>query len=232
MSSRQIAVFVHPTEAEFADAVETAAFVAEYAVSSGARLLLAATPSAALDICLNLLGDAVGRTVEAGDRATSPVVLVPFIRDADPVDEAIMGEADGTTEEGDEGSGSFRDLIDAGLIARENEGGFNPFSDADPVSAFVGALNRQAAPTVVGLGSNPRFWEPTLQRLVNLSGGRLLRRVGITPSDYDERYRSVLRAVDRGDDSLPVPDDEYGQEVIRARVRARLIAGILDELTQ
>ena len=71
-----------------------------------------------------------------------------------------MGEADGTTEEGDEGSGSFRDLIDAGLIARENEGGFNPFSDADPVSAFVGALNRQAAPTVVGLGSNPRFWEP------------------------------------------------------------------------
>jgi hypothetical protein len=143
-----------------------------------------------------------------------------------------MGEADGTTEEGDEGSGSFRDLIDAGLIARENEGGFNPFSDADPVSAFVGALNRQAAPTVVGLGSNPRFWEPTLQRLVNLSGGRLLRRVAITPSDYDERYRSVLRAVDRGDDSLPAPDGEYGQEVIRARVRARLIAGILDELTQ
>jgi hypothetical protein len=38
--------------------------------------------------------------------------------------------------------------------------------------------------------------------------------------------------VDRGDDSLPAPDGEYGQEVIRARVRARLIAGILDELTQ
>lgn len=64
MSRRQIAIFVHPTEGEFADAVETAAFVAEYAVRSGARLLLAATPSAALDVCLNLVGDAVGRTVE------------------------------------------------------------------------------------------------------------------------------------------------------------------------
>lgn len=228
MSRRQIAVFVHPTEGEFADAVETAAFVAEYAVRSGARLLLAATPSAALDVCLNLVGDAVGRTVEGGERATSPVVLVPFIRDDSPFDEAIV--RDGASDGDDEESGSFRDLIDIGLVAREDEGGFDPFLATDPVSVFVDALAREPAPVVVGLGSNARFWEPTLQRLVNLPGGRLLRQTGITPRDYDERYRSVLRAVDSGDDGLPAPDDEYGQDVIRARIQARLIAGILAEL--
>ena len=122
MSRRQIAIFVHPTEGEFADAVETAAFVAEYAVRSGARLLLAATPFAALDVCLNLVGDAVGRTVERGERAPSPVVLVPFIRDGSPFDEAIV--RDGASDGDDEESGSFRDLIDIGLVAREDEGGF------------------------------------------------------------------------------------------------------------
>jgi hypothetical protein len=217
MRRRQIAVFVHPTEAEFADAVETAAFVVEYALHSGGQVLLAATPSAALDICLSVLGDSIGRTVEGGERAASPVTLVPFIRAADPVDEAIVGEVDGATE-GNEGSGSFRDFIDAGLIAREDEGGFNPFSDADPVSAFVGALNSEAAPMVVGLGSNPRFWGPTLERLTDIPGARLLRRPDITPFGYDERYPSVLRAVYIRDDGLLAAEDEYREDVIRARV--------------
>jgi hypothetical protein len=231
MRRRQIAVFVHPTETEFADAVETAAFVAEYAIRSGAQLLLAATPSAALDICLNVLGDSVGRTVEGGERAASPVALVPFIRDGGPVDEAIVREADRASEEDDEESGSFKDLIDVGLIAREDEGGFDPFSDADPVSAFVGALNSEAAPVVVGLGSNSRFWEPTLERLSNIPGARLLRRPDITPFGYDERYRSVLRAVYIRDDDLLAAEDEYREDIIRARVQARLISGILEELT-
>ncbi|MGB7975087.1 MAG: hypothetical protein WCF81_12250 [Roseiarcus sp.] len=228
MGRRQIAVFVHPTETEFADAVETAALVAEYAVRSGARLLLAATPSAALDVCLSLLGDSVGRTVEGGERPGSPVVLVPLIRDGGPVDDAIM--RDGTAEDDDEESGSFRDLIDIGLIAREDEDGFDPFADGDPVSAFVGALTSEPAPIVVGLGSNPRFWAPTLERLSNIPGSRLLRRPDITPFDYDERYRPVLRAVYIRDDDLLPADDDYGQDVVRARVQARLIAGILDEL--
>ncbi|HEY1865335.1 MAG TPA: hypothetical protein VGG77_16975 [Roseiarcus sp.] len=214
---------------EFADAVETAAFVAEYAVRSGARLLLAATPSAALDVCLNLLGDTVGRTVEGGERTASPVALVPFIRDGGAVDEAIM--RDGAPEDDHEESGSFRDLIDIGLIAREDEDGFDPFSGADPVAVFVDALASEPAPIVVGLGSNPLFWAPTLQRLSNIPGGRLLRRPDITPHDYDERYRSVLRAVYIRDDDLLAPDDEYGRDMIRARIQARLIAGILDELS-
>ena len=66
-----------------------------------------------------------------GERAASPVVLVPFIRDGGPVDEAIVGEADGASVEDDE-DGFIRELIDVGLIAREDEGGFAPFSDAIP----------------------------------------------------------------------------------------------------
>jgi len=236
MSRRQIAVFVHPTETEFADAVETAAFVAEYAVRSGARLLLAATPSAALDICLSVLGDSVGRTVEGGERRASPVALVPLIRDGSQVDDTIVREGSRAPEEDDEESGSFRELIDIGLIAREDEGGFDPFSGRDPVSAFVEALGREPAPVVVGLGSNPRFWGPTLARLSSIPGGRLLRRPDITPSGYEEQYGSVLRAVDKEDDGLlSAADDlltagEYREDVRRARVQARLISGILEEL--
>jgi hypothetical protein len=40
-----------------------------------------------------------------------------------------------------------------------------------------------------------------------------------------------LRAVYIRDDDLLAPDDEYGRDVIRARIQAKLIAGILDELS-
>lgn len=186
---------------------------------------------ALIPIVVNALGDSIGRTIEGGERAASPVVLVPFIRDGGPVDEAIVGEADGASVEDDEESGSFRELIDVGLIAREDEGGFDPFSDADPVSAFVGALSSESAPAVVGLGSNPRFWGPTLERPSNIPGARLLRRPDITPFGYDEQYRSVLSAVFIRDDGLLAAEDEYRRDVIRARVQARFIAGILEELT-
>ena len=79
------------------------------------------------------------------------MALVPLICDGGPVDDIIVREANGASDKDEGQSGSLRDLIDVGLIAREDEGGFNPFSDGDAVSPFVEALGSEPAPIVVGL---------------------------------------------------------------------------------
>lgn len=225
----QIAIFVDPTESEFGDAVETAAFVSEYAIGTGDQVILACGPAAALEIGLSVLGHSVSRTVEGGERSASPIVLLPLIRDRESLDDAAPYR-----EPGDEQHGGLSDLIDLGVFAGREEGGIDPFAGRYPVQSFVEVLRARQITTVLGLGSRPDFWQPTLVQLRNSRGGRLLVRPDILPSDLDLDRSTVIRRIAPHDDSLPFSrdehEDEFSEELTKARRRASFISCFLEEL--
>src|SRR5665213_1711479 len=118
-----IALFVDPTAEEYATALEAATFVAEVAIGLGRPLILSCTASAALDIGLTSFGHGVTRTVEGGERRSSPIILLPLIqREKDPVDGRLYPDS----ERAD--AGTLADLVDLGVMASREESDIDPFS--------------------------------------------------------------------------------------------------------
>jgi hypothetical protein len=232
----RIALFVNPTREEYAAAVETATFVSELAINSDDPLVLSCGVAAALDVSLAVMGRSVGRTVEGGERRPSPIVLLPIIRDRESPIDAALG-----VEPGGEQFGTLADLVDLGLIAGREETGIVPFGDRDPVQAFVDVLRDRRLSLVVGLGSRPEFWAPTLRQLREIRGGRLIVPPDISPRDLGADDPEIIRArsipiPDRpssaeGDPSMPM-EDEFESYIVQARRCAALTAGVIEKLLE
>jgi hypothetical protein len=231
-----IALFVDPTAAEYANAVEAATFVAETALSLDEQLILSCGALAALDISLAVLGRAVSRTVEGGERRSSPLVLLPLIRNPEDVliDERLRPDSEG------ESSGTLADLVDLGIIANREESGFDIFGDRSSLEAFVETLRVRAVSIVFGLGSQSRFWTPTLRQLRENPRARLITVPEFSPPDLAAADRTILRIRRSEIPDRPIyrdsegagSDDEFEQFVVRARRQAALVASLIEALLE
>lgn len=226
----RIALFVDPTKAEYTPAIETATFIAEVANSQGEPVVLSCGSAAALDIALALLGQAVARTVEGGERALSPIVLLPMIGDVNSeIDNRLRPSPD------NDNPGTLADLVDLGLIAGREESGVDPFSTQDPLEVFVETLRDREIHWVIGLGSQSQFWRPTLRYLHEAPQGRLFFLPEFSPPDLPREDPAIVqvrpielpdRPPFRGEEVLP--DDEFTRYVVQARRQAALTAGFIE----
>jgi hypothetical protein len=228
-----IALFVDPTAKEYATAVEAATFIAETAIGLGRPLILSCTPSAALDIGLSSFGSRVPRTIEGGERRSSPIILLPLIRrEKDPIEDRFYPDRD--SKRGD--AGTLADLVDLGVIASREETDIDPFSGKDPVEAFIDALRRWKTPIVFGLGSQSALWKPTLSQLREIPNGRLIAVPEFTPPDLpqDDPTIEIIRRAEiperpyRREEGMEAPKDEFEPFVVEARRQAALTAALIE----
>jgi hypothetical protein len=230
-----VALFADPSDAEYASAIEAATFVAETAIGLGQSLILSCGPSAALDIGLAVLGQSDARTVEGGERRPSPIILLPMIRDTErPADAWLRPAHD------EESPGTLADLVDFGVIARGEESGIDPFGDDDSLDVFLRTIRNQQVSVVFGLGSQSRFWTPTLRQLREIPQGRLIAIQDFYPSELPEEETIIRirraeipdRSFFRDDDHVSLLDDEFEQDVMSARRQAALTAALIEALLQ
>jgi hypothetical protein len=228
----QLALFVDPTAGEYDLVIEAATFVAEIASERGTPVVLSCSPSAALAIGLALLGKAESRTVEGSERAPSPLILASLKRGAD--DSQLLDFEDGVQVDG-----TLTELVDLGVIASKEEAHTDPFGADDPVNAFLAVLRRREVSVVIGLGSEPQFWKPTINYLQTVANARLLRSERLSPPQVSADGLRIIVAQprdlsihrpERDEKDRGMSEDGFEEYIFNARREAAVVASLVEAL--